>query len=106
MSKVKTQKRYNKRNFLPSSSGAENCTSLDPTGQNERQTSLRMVPRRSTNNNNATALTAALFPNTAGSTNGNSITPSVSVSGALNDQIGQTLHGRLMDIKEQLNPLL
>ena len=78
----------------------------DPIGQNERQTSLRMVPRRSTKNNNAAALATSLFPNTVGATNINSITPSVSVNGGLNDQIGQTLHGRLMDIKEQLNPLL
>jgi len=65
-----------------------------------------MVPRRSTNSKNtAASLAATLFPNTAGATNANSVTPSVSINGALNDQIGQTLHGRLMDIKEQLNPL-
>ena len=80
MSKVKTQKRYNNRNFLPSSSGAEHSIVVD-----HDRTSLRMGPRRSTTNGQAAAALAnGLFPNTAG--NVSVATPSISVN--LNDQIG------------------
>lgn len=78
MTKINTvQQRSKKRNFLPSTSGVEPLE--DPLKLNER--SLRLNP-------------------------GHSMLSNQSSFGPQKEQVGQTLHGRLKDIKEQLHPLL